>query len=51
MEDRQWNALVELLGHPAWAQDEALRDPLERSRRGDEINRHIREWMSRHHGR
>jgi crotonobetainyl-CoA:carnitine CoA-transferase CaiB-like acyl-CoA transferase len=39
---------VELLGQPEWAQDEALRDPLERSRRGDEINRHIREWMSRH---
>jgi crotonobetainyl-CoA:carnitine CoA-transferase CaiB-like acyl-CoA transferase len=39
---------VELLGRPAWAQDEALRDPLERSRRGDEINQHIRAWMSRH---
>jgi crotonobetainyl-CoA:carnitine CoA-transferase CaiB-like acyl-CoA transferase len=48
LEDRQWTALVELLGHPAWAQDEALRDPLERSRRGDAINHHIREWMSRH---
>ena len=24
LEDRQWNALVELLGRPAWAQDEAL---------------------------
>ena len=48
LEDRQWTALVELLDRPAWAQDEALRDPLERSRRGDEINRHIREWMSRH---
>lgn len=48
LEDRQWTALVELLGHPAWAQDDALRDPLERSRRGDEINHHIREWMSRH---
>jgi crotonobetainyl-CoA:carnitine CoA-transferase CaiB-like acyl-CoA transferase len=48
LEDRQWNALVELLGRPAWALDAALSDPLERSRRGDEINRHIREWMSRH---
>ena len=48
LEDRQWTGLVELLGRPAWAQDEALRDPLERSRRGDEINRHIREWMARH---
>ena len=48
LEDRQWTALVELLGRPLWTQDEALGDPLERSRRGDEINRHIREWMSRH---
>jgi crotonobetainyl-CoA:carnitine CoA-transferase CaiB-like acyl-CoA transferase len=48
LEDRQWTALVELLGRPLWAQDEALRDPLERSRRGDEINHHIREWMSGH---
>src|SRR5579864_7056740 len=31
LEDRQWTALVELLGRPAWAYDEALRDPLERS--------------------
>lgn len=48
LEDRQWGAFVELLGRPAWTQDEALRDPLERSRRGDEINHHIHEWMSRH---
>jgi crotonobetainyl-CoA:carnitine CoA-transferase CaiB-like acyl-CoA transferase len=48
LEDRQWSALVELLGRPAWALDAALDDPLERSRRGDEINHHIREWMSRH---
>ena len=48
LEDHQWIALVELLGRPAWAQEEALRDPLERSRRGAEINDHIREWMKRH---
>ena len=48
LEDRQWNALVELLGSPEWAQDAALSDPLERSRRGDQINGHIREWMARH---
>lgn len=48
LEDRQWSALVELLGQPDWAGDAALRDPLERSRRGDEINRHIRAWMARH---
>jgi crotonobetainyl-CoA:carnitine CoA-transferase CaiB-like acyl-CoA transferase len=48
LEDRQWAALVELLERPSWALDESLRDPLERSRRGDEINRHVREWMRRH---
>jgi crotonobetainyl-CoA:carnitine CoA-transferase CaiB-like acyl-CoA transferase len=48
LEDRQWTALVELLGDPQWAREAALSDPLERSRRGDEINHHIREWMSRH---
>jgi benzylsuccinate CoA-transferase BbsE subunit len=48
LEERQWTALVELLGRPAWALDEALHDPLERSRRGDEINHHIRQWMGQH---
>lgn len=44
LEQRQWDGLVSLLGHPAWALDPALSDSLERSRRGPEINRHIREW-------
>ncbi|HYG41342.1 MAG TPA: CoA transferase [Bordetella sp.] len=46
LEDRQWSALVQLLEQPAWAGDEHLRDPLERSRRGSEINAHIRAWMA-----
>lgn len=48
LEDRQWQGLVELLGNPEWTQDEAWQDSLERSRRGAEINRHVREWMARH---
>ena len=48
LEDRQWHALTQLLGNPAWAQDEALSDSLERSRRGAEINDHIRVWMKQH---
>jgi crotonobetainyl-CoA:carnitine CoA-transferase CaiB-like acyl-CoA transferase len=48
LEDRQWNALVDLLGRPAWALEAALEDPLERSRRGDDINHHIRAWMLAH---
>ena len=46
LEDRQWHALVELLGRPQWALDKALDDGLERSRRGAEINQHIRQWMA-----
>jgi crotonobetainyl-CoA:carnitine CoA-transferase CaiB-like acyl-CoA transferase len=44
LEQRQWDGLVDLLGRPDWALDPALEDSLERSRRGVEINRHIREW-------
>ncbi|MDG2002437.1 MAG: CoA transferase [Novosphingobium sp.] len=44
LEQRQWDGLVKLLGEPEWALDPALEDSLERSRRGPEINRHIREW-------
>ena len=46
LEQRQWDGLVKLLGAPGWALDPALEDSLERSRRGPEINRHIREWAS-----
>jgi crotonobetainyl-CoA:carnitine CoA-transferase CaiB-like acyl-CoA transferase len=46
LEQRQWHGLVKLLGEPAWALDPALEDSLERSRRGPEINRHIREWAA-----
>jgi crotonobetainyl-CoA:carnitine CoA-transferase CaiB-like acyl-CoA transferase len=44
LEQRQWDGLVKLLGSPEWALDPALSDSLERSRRGPEINRHIRAW-------
>lgn len=44
LEQRQWEGLVELLGRPDWALDTALSDSLERSRRGAEINAHIRAW-------
>lgn len=45
LEDRQWEGLVQLLGNPSWAKEEAYANPLERSRRGADINHHIREWM------
>ena len=46
LEQRQWDGLVELLGRPEWALDPALADSLERSRRGPELNRHIRAWAA-----
>jgi crotonobetainyl-CoA:carnitine CoA-transferase CaiB-like acyl-CoA transferase len=46
LEQRQWHGLVKLLGEPEWAQDPALEDSLERSRRGPEINRYIRAWAA-----
>ncbi|MCR8548949.1 CoA transferase [Salipiger sp. P9] len=48
LEERQWQALVRLMGHPGWAMDEALDDPATRSARGDEINRAIRAWAHGH---
>jgi crotonobetainyl-CoA:carnitine CoA-transferase CaiB-like acyl-CoA transferase len=44
LEERQWRGLVELMGRPDWALDPALSDSLERSRRGQEINKAIRAW-------
>lgn len=46
LEQRQWDGLVELLGRPEWALDPALEDSLERSRRGPELNKHIRAWAA-----
>jgi crotonobetainyl-CoA:carnitine CoA-transferase CaiB-like acyl-CoA transferase len=46
LEQRQWHGLVKLLGEPEWASDPALEDSLERSRRGPEINQHIRQWAA-----
>lgn len=46
LEQRQWDSLVKLLGNPEWALDPALADSLERSRRGPEINEHIRAWAA-----
>jgi crotonobetainyl-CoA:carnitine CoA-transferase CaiB-like acyl-CoA transferase len=43
LEQHQWEELVALMGYPDWV-DAALGDPLERGRRGAEINRHLRAW-------
>ena len=44
LEQHQWDGLVKLMGSPQWALDPALRDPLERGRRGAAINQHLRAW-------
>jgi crotonobetainyl-CoA:carnitine CoA-transferase CaiB-like acyl-CoA transferase len=44
LEQRQWTALVELLGNPDWALDAGLSDAVARSRQGPAINAHIRAW-------
>ena len=49
LEQRQWDGLVKLLGSPECALDPALADSLERSRRGPELNRHIRAWTAVRH--
>lgn len=44
LEERQWQGLVQLMGNPDWAMDQSLADAVERSARGDAINREIRAW-------
>lgn len=46
LEQRQWEALKEMMGDPQWAQDPAYADPLARGHRGDEINHHLRAWAA-----
>jgi len=44
LEQHQWEGLVKLMGDPDWANEPALKDPLERGRRGKYINIHLRAW-------
>jgi crotonobetainyl-CoA:carnitine CoA-transferase CaiB-like acyl-CoA transferase len=46
LEDRQWSALLGLVGRPDWSADETLKDSAGRSRRGSEINSYLRDWAS-----
>jgi crotonobetainyl-CoA:carnitine CoA-transferase CaiB-like acyl-CoA transferase len=47
-QDHQWQALVELMGNPAWAQDEKCRDEFARIKYRDEIQPLLEEWMAQH---
>ena len=44
--DRDWDALVEVMGSPGWAGDTKFQDALGRYQRQAEIDRHIVEWTS-----
>jgi crotonobetainyl-CoA:carnitine CoA-transferase CaiB-like acyl-CoA transferase len=48
VQNHQWQALMELMGSPAWAQDENCRDETARSLHRDEIQPLLEEWMARH---
>ncbi|MCH7621127.1 MAG: CoA transferase [Chloroflexi bacterium] len=45
LEPRQWQGLIEFLGHPEWAREEHFSDP---ATYGPELNRRLREWFSEH---
>ncbi|MPZ23079.1 MAG: CoA transferase [Dehalococcoidia bacterium] len=44
LSDGQFDALVELMGRPAWAEDEKFQDLSQRAEHGAEVNAHLREW-------
>lgn len=44
-DDRQWRALVDLMGRPAWC-DEALATAAGRRERADDIDRRLAEWFA-----
>ena len=47
LEEHHWKGLIELLGNPEWAQDPALKDPIERGKHhGAMINRHVRAFAA-----
>ncbi len=45
LEAHQWQGLVHLVGDPAWAVIPEFDDPMERGRRGPEINKRLRAWF------
>ena len=48
VQDHQWQALVELMGNPAWAQEEICRNEVTRAQNRDKIQPRIEEWMLQH---
>jgi crotonobetainyl-CoA:carnitine CoA-transferase CaiB-like acyl-CoA transferase len=48
VQDHQWQALMELIGNPAWAQEEMCRDEVTRARNRAKIQPLLEEWMLQH---
>ena len=46
--EREWGAVVEFMGNPAWAEDERFSQWLSRHLSGDEINPHVREFVKQY---
>ncbi|MGH7932526.1 MAG: CaiB/BaiF CoA transferase family protein [Candidatus Binataceae bacterium] len=44
----QWHALVETMGHPAWASEERFATPLMRHRNREVLNALVAQWTARH---
>jgi CoA:oxalate CoA-transferase len=48
VQNQQWQGLMEVMGNPAWAQEEICRDEISRSQHRDELQPHIEEWAAHH---
>ena len=44
-DDRHWEAMVEMIGHPKWAKDEKFKDGQSREKNSQELQSHIAEWL------
>jgi crotonobetainyl-CoA:carnitine CoA-transferase CaiB-like acyl-CoA transferase len=45
-EEHQWKALVEMMGHPAWADEPWCATEADRFANGPRVNEHFKEWLS-----
>lgn len=46
LEQRQWEAMIEMLGRPSWSVDARFEDAVSRGQLGGEINDHLRSWTA-----
>ncbi|MBI2935195.1 MAG: CoA transferase [Chloroflexi bacterium] len=46
--ENEWHALVDLIGHPDWANQFTYAQWADRQKAAPQVNRHINDWMLRH---